>query len=177
MKKAIYIIIYFIVFTSCQEKAKKKTNEFSKKDKKCSFIPNEIEKSLPLDTTQIITFPKYPFIGKEYKFLHLVDSVHYVLILKRINDSTIHYRTDNDLNQQDMRYGKANWNQKKNAIFKEISSVSSRLYNAYEFLENTDSITSKLRIGIDSIGSGDRLLIRYIESINDSIITDINMSN
>ena len=124
----------------------------------------------------IIGFPKHPKIGEGAKFLWVKDSIHYVLIVERTDDSTINFRTDSDLENTEMYYGTALLNKEVGTI-QEKSIITGNLYRSYEFIEVKDSVCYKIRLGIDSIGSEDRMLVRFIKIDDNIIAIDVNETN
>ena len=128
-----------------------------------------------VDTTVAI-IPKYPRIDKGYKFLGVKDSIHYVLILNRIDNTTVEFQADNDHNNSPMYYGTASLN-KEEGVNIEKSKLNGNSYKSFEFIESNDSTEFIIRIGIDSIGSGDRLLVRFMEKNKGNLITDLNLAN
>jgi len=177
MKEKLYInILLTLLITSCSHDISNKINEshITKKVNKVNSVQNL--KKVQDDTILKIELPKYPKLNKDYKFLGFKDSIHYVLILKRTNDTTLVFRTDNDAKGTNMHFGTAILNKTIKAQT-EKSSVSGILYKAYEFIEVLNNCSYKIRIGIDSINSGNRLLVRLTETKGDKILTDLNMAN
>ncbi|MFT7155062.1 MAG: hypothetical protein ACI8Q1_000062 [Parvicella sp.] len=174
------LIVGLIVFQiiSCD------TIQNTKNRTESSFDIKKVDSILPIKDTVItsikilnkITSPKYPKTGKEFKFITKKDSVHYILILQRTNDSTITFRSDDDLMAKGMHYGIAELNNKLGVNY-ENSVLTGYKYKTYEFIETLNTISYQIRIGVDSVGSGDRLLVRFIKSYKNDIIFDLNMSN
>jgi len=119
---------------------------------------------------------KYLPLSQWYKFVGVKDSIHYVLMLKRTSDTTIVYQTDSDSHNAEMHFGTATLH-KGEEVRNEKSVVTGNIYEAYEFLEELDSFSYRIRVGIDSIGSGDRLLVRLIKNEAELITLDLNMAN
>jgi len=178
-KLYIPILLTFLIM-SCTPDVENKndSNHITIEEEKVNNLDSSIhnQKIVQVDTTSKIELPKHLKLNKEYKFLGLKDSVHYVLILKRTNDTTLVFRTDNDSKGSEMHYGKALLNKTIKAKI-EKSVVTGNEYKAYEFTEALYNISCKIRIGIDSIGSGDRLLVRLIETKENIVTTDLNMAN
>ena len=59
----------------------------------------------------------------------------------------------------------------------EKSILTNNSYKATEFINQKDDCSYKIRIGMDSIGSGDRLLLRFLKECNNKQITDISLVN
>ena len=168
------------LITGCTQDVENKnvSNHITVDEKKSSNSDSSIhnQKIVQVDTIVKIEQPKHPKLNKDYKFLGFKDSVHHVLILKRTNDTTLVFRTDNDRNGSEMHYGTAILNKAIKAKI-EKSAVTGNDYKAYEFTEILNNISYKIRIGIDSIGSGNRLLVRLIAIKDDKVTTDLNMAN
>ena len=170
----IFGILLVIIITSCNELGS--SDDLSK-----STISNQDSKfDLPeLETNDnpfVIDFPNHPKTGKKYKFLGSKDSVDYVLLVDRTDDSTIVFQTANNIGSTKLYRGTALFNKAIGTI-NEKSIVTGNIYRAYEFIEVLDSISYQIRIGIDSIGSGERMLVRLIKSNGDKITIDLNMAN
>jgi hypothetical protein len=164
------LILSLVIITSCDQVSKIDTSE---------PYPIKSNKDVVLDLkTNYSCIPLYPKVNQGYKFIGKMDSIHSVLVIKRINDSIIKFRTDNNSHNKKgyLKNGTAILNN-KNGFIMEKSIVTNNLYKAYQFEQLIDSIKYEIRIGIDSIGSGKRLLVHFIVKKNNEIITDINMSN
>ena len=179
LKLYIKILLIFLI-TSCTQDIDNKgdSSHIAIDEKKVNNSVSSIQnqKIVQVDTIVKIELHKHPKLNKDYKFLGLKDSVHYVLILKRTNDTTLVFRTNNDKNGTEMHYGTAFLNKTIKAKI-EKSAVTGNEYKANEFVEVMNNMSYKIRIGIDSIGSGDRLLVRFIETKDDKVTTDLNMAN
>lgn len=176
--KPILIILLIFLITSCTQSIDNKgdSSHIVIDEKKVNNLVSNIQNQKIVDTIVKIELPKHPKLNKEYKFLGFKDSVHHVLILKRTNDTTLYFQTDNDTNTTGMHYGTALLNRTIKAQI-EKSAITGNEYKAYEFIEALNNISYKIRIGIDSIGSGNRLLVRFIETKDDKVTTDLNMAN
>ncbi|WP_338812539.1 hypothetical protein V9L05_14200 [Bernardetia sp. Wsw4-3y2] len=174
------IILFLTIILGCNEVASDDNKSTSTtENKKTDSISNSIiQDNSTSQNLKFIdkVFPKHPTINEGYKFLEVKDSINYFLLLERTNDSTIVFRTDSDLKNAEMHYGIALLNQQMNPK-KEKSILTGNTYTAYEFIEELDSVTYRIRVGIDSIGSGDRVLVRLIKNEANHIITDVNMAN
>ncbi len=179
LKLYIKVLLVFLI-TSCNQDLDNRDNsvhdtiEHIKDSNSVSNIHNQ--KSEKVKSTEKVESPKHPKINKDYKFLGFKDSVHYVLILKRTNDTTLVFRTDSDIKGTKMHYGTAVLNKTIKAKI-EKSILTGNEYKAFEFIEVLNNISYKIRIGIDSISSGDRLLVRLLETKDDKVITNLNMTN
>lgn len=176
IRKFSIIILFLILILGCNEV----TNNSNKPE---STAGNQEVDSIPIskDISKYAkfidkTFPKYPIINEGYKFLAVKDSINYFLFLRRTNDSTIVFRIDSDLRNTEMHYGITLLNQQMNPK-NERSILTGNTYIAHEFIEELDSTIYRIRIGVDSIGSGDRLLVRLIKNESNNTITDLNMAN
>ncbi len=176
------IVLFLTIILGCNEVASndnKSTSTIGNKEADSIFISNSIiQDNSTSQNLKFIdkVFPKHPTINEGYKFIEVKDSINYFLLLERTNDSTVVFRTDSDLENAKMHYGIALLNQQMNPK-KEKSILTGNIYTAYEFIEELDSVTYRIRVGIDSIGSGDRVLVRLIKNEANHIITDINMAN
>ncbi|WP_298510052.1 hypothetical protein [uncultured Kordia sp.] len=123
-------------------------------------------------------YPKYPKIGKAYKFLGRKDSINYAVIIQRLDSSRIEFLTDNTKHNNKAHKGIAVISkQKKGYYLNEKSMLNNNSYKAAEFIEQKDSSMLIIRVGIDSIGSGDRLLLRLLKKHKNKIITDVKFAN
>jgi hypothetical protein len=176
------IIIALILSCSKGKKNESKSNpEFNQKIEQKPL--NEIKESkdeFTITNSPNITklnYPKYPIIGKAYKFLALRDSIHYAIGIKRLDSLRIEYIIADERNGDKMEEGIASISKKKGYKLTEKSIVTNNSYKATEFIEQKENCSFSIRIGTDSVGSGNRLLLRFLKKCNNKIITDISLAN
>ena len=102
---------------------------------------------------------------------------HYLLIIDRINQSTIRFTYTSTEDNLTLRYGYAHL-QSNFYISKNFgqSELTVRKHPITEFKIENDTCKALFLFGIDYIGSGDRLLARSIVTYNGNI-RDVRYSN